>query len=61
MKEARKLGDFTSLAMAIAMIAAFLLILGGIRLMRTPASRGKGILMLIAAAVLVANVAILTI
>jgi hypothetical protein len=47
--------------MAIAMIAAFLLILGGIRLMRTPASRGKGILMLIAAAVLVANVAILTI
>ena len=45
--------------MAIAMIAAFLLILGGIKLMRRE-SRGKGILMLVAAAVLAGNVAIWT-
>ena len=46
--------------MAIAMIAAFLLILGAIKLMRTQATRGKGILMLVAAAVLIGNVAILS-
>ena len=47
--------------MAIAMIAAFLLILGGFKLMQTAESRGKGILMLVAAAVLVGNVAIWTV
>ena len=46
--------------MAIAMIAAFLLVLGGIKLMRMPEGRGKGILMLVAAAVLAGNVAIWT-
>ena len=51
---------FSSAAMAIAMIAAFLLVLGGIKLLRRPDSRGKGVLMLIAAAVLVGNVLILT-
>lgn len=47
--------------MAIGMIAAFALIIGGIKLARSKESRGRGVLMLIAAAVLVANVAILTI
>ena len=42
------------------MIAAFLLVLGAIKLMRTAESRGKGILMLVAAAVLAGNVAIWT-
>ena len=47
--------------MAIAMVAAFLLVFGGITLMRRPDSRGKGILMLVAAAVLIGNVAIWTV
>ena len=42
------------------MIAAFLLVLGGIRLLRRTDSRGKGVLMLVAAAVLVGNVLIWT-
>jgi high-affinity Fe2+/Pb2+ permease len=50
-----------STMMAIGMIAAFLLVLGGIKLVRRKEDRGRGVLMLIAAAVLVANVAILTI
>jgi high-affinity Fe2+/Pb2+ permease len=47
--------------MAIGMIAAFLLVVGGIKLIRRKEDRGRGILMLIAAAVLMGNVAILTI
>ena len=46
--------------MAIAMIAAFLLVLGSVKLLRNQDSRGKGVLMLIAAAVLVGNVLIWT-
>jgi high-affinity Fe2+/Pb2+ permease len=59
-KEGAKLSDFSSAAMAVAMIAAFLLILGGVKLFRQPQSRGKGVLMFIAAAVLVGNVLIWT-
>jgi high-affinity Fe2+/Pb2+ permease len=51
----------SSVVMAIGMIAAFALVVGGIRLIRRKEDRGRGVLMLIAAAVLVANVAILTI
>ena len=47
-------------ALAIAMIAAFLLVLGAAGLLRTPETRAKGWLMLAAAAVLVGNVAIWT-
>ena len=47
-------------APAIAMIAAFALVLGGIRLFRRPAERTKGVLMLICAVVLVGNVLIWT-
>ena len=46
--------------MALAMIAAFLLVFGGIRLMMRHAERGRGLLMLVAAAVLVMNVLIWT-
>jgi hypothetical protein len=60
-KERADLSGFSSAAMAIAMLAAFLLVIGGIKLMRAPGSRGKGVLMLIAAIVLIGNVAILTI
>ena len=43
------------------MIAAFALVVGGIRLIRRKEDRGRGVLMLIAAAVLVGNVMILTV
>ena len=46
--------------MAIAMMAAFLLVIGGIKLARRKEERGRGLLMIVAAAVLVANVAIWT-
>ena len=46
--------------LAIAMIAAFLLILGGIKLTLNKESRGRGILMIIAAAVLMVNVLVWT-
>ena len=48
-------------AMAIAMIAAFLLAIGGMKLALVKDSRGRGILMIGAAAVLVMNVLIWTI
>ena len=47
-------------APAIAMLAAFALLFGGIRLTRRPAERFKGILMLVCACVLVGNVLIWT-
>ena len=47
--------------MAIAMIAAFLLAIGGVKLARTKENRGRGYLMIGAAAVLVMNVVIWTI
>ena len=49
-----------SAVMAIAMIAAFLLVIGGIRLATRKEDRGRGILMIGAAAVLVVNVLIWT-
>jgi high-affinity Fe2+/Pb2+ permease len=55
------LEGFASAAMAIAMLAAFVLAIGGIRLLRRRENRGRGLLMLAAAAVLVMNVAVWTI
>jgi high-affinity Fe2+/Pb2+ permease len=49
-----------SALLAIAMIAAFLLIAGGIRLARVREHRGRGLLMILAAAVLIGNVLIWT-
>ena len=49
-----------SAALAIAMIAAFLLVIGGMKLVRTPATRKNGVLMMVAAAVLIGNVLIWT-
>jgi hypothetical protein len=54
------LANLGSAVMAIAMIAAFLLVIGGFRLARRKEDRGRGILMIGAAAVLVANVLIWT-
>ena len=47
--------------MTAAMVAAFLLAVGGIKLALTRQTRGRGILMIIAAVVLVMNVMIWTV
>ncbi len=49
-----------SIILTVGMLAAFALVFGGIKLVRRKEDRGRGVLMLIAAAVLVGNVAILT-
>ncbi|HVH48695.1 MAG TPA: hypothetical protein VM760_02290 [Sphingomicrobium sp.] len=52
---------FAAWALGIVMIAAFLLIAGGIVLIRRDHDRKRGVLMLVAAAVLIGNVAIWTV
>jgi len=47
-------------ALALAMIAATLLIIGGIKLATRPGDRQRGLLMIAAAIVLIANVLIWT-
>ena len=47
--------------MALGMIAAFLLAAGGVRLILNPQTRSRGVLMLVAALVLVTNVMIWTV
>ena len=50
-----------SVAMTLAMIAAFLLVLGGAKLATDRQTRGKGILMIVAALIIVMNVMIWTV
>ena len=52
---------FASAAMALAMIAAFVLAIGGARLAMRREDRKRGILMIVAALVLVGNVLIWTV
>ena len=52
---------FAAFAMALAMVAAFLLLIGGVKLMLARQTRVRGVLMLVAAAVLVMNVMIWTV
>jgi high-affinity Fe2+/Pb2+ permease len=59
-KAGDKLQGIGSIAMAVAMIAAFLLVLGGVKLASSRQTRGKGILMIVAALVIVMNVMIWT-
>lgn len=47
-------------ALALAMLAAFLLTAGGVKLATQRANRTRGLLMIVAAVVLVGNVLILT-
>ena len=54
------MGDFVSAAMALAMIAAFLLGAVGARLAMRQGDRKRGLLMIAAAAVLVGNVLVWT-
>ncbi|MEA3068395.1 MAG: hypothetical protein QOK41_1802 [Sphingomonadales bacterium] len=53
--------NFSSAAMAIAMVTAFLLAAGGVKLALDRQTRGRGILMIVAALVLVMNVMIWTV
>jgi hypothetical protein len=53
--------NFSSAAMGIAMVTALLLLLGGAKLAFDGHTRGRGILMMIAAAVLIMNVMIWTV
>ena len=53
--------NFSSVAMAIAMVAAFLLIAGGIKLALDSETRVRGVLMIAAALVLIMNVMIWTV
>ena len=55
------MNGFQPLAFAVAMIAAAILGWFGIRLARRPDMRTKGVLMLVMAVVLIANVAIWTV
>ena len=52
---------FSQVALALAMIAGFLLLAGGVKLALARQTRGRGILMTIAALVLVMNVMIWTV
>ncbi len=53
--------NFSSAAMALAMIAAILPIAGGVKLVLDRQTRGRGALMIAAALVLVMNVMIWTV
>ena len=55
------MGAFSSAALAIAMVAAFLLAAGGMKLALDPQTRARGVLMIVAALVLVMNVMIWTV
>jgi len=55
------MGNFSSAALAIAMVAAFLLVAGGVKLMRDRQTRVRGVLMIVAALVLIMNVMIWTV
>jgi hypothetical protein len=53
--------NFSSGAMALAMVAALLLAAGGLKLSLARQTRGRGILMIVAGLVLVMNVMIWTV
>jgi high-affinity Fe2+/Pb2+ permease len=53
--------NFSSLAMATAMVAAFLLLAAGIKLALTRQTRTRGVLMIVAGLVIVMNVMIWTV
>jgi high-affinity Fe2+/Pb2+ permease len=61
MKLGAEMEQVSSVAMAMAMIAAFLLAIGGVKLVLARQTRIRGVLMLVAAVVLVMNVMIWTV
>jgi hypothetical protein len=55
------MSDFSTLPLTLAMIAGFLLFGSGIKLAFARQTRGRGVLMIVAALVLVTNVMIWTV
>ncbi len=55
------MASFSTAALTLAMIAGFLLLAGGAKLSAKSQTRGKGILMIVAALVLIMNVMIWTV
>ena len=55
------MNEFSPIAMAVAMVAAFLLLIGGVKLALDRQTRLRGVLMIVAALVLVMNVMIWTV
>jgi high-affinity Fe2+/Pb2+ permease len=55
------MNNISSVAMAAAMVAAFLLIAGGVKLALDRQTRVRGVLMMVAALVLIMNVMIWTV
>lgn len=53
--------NFSSIAMALAMVCGFLLLIGGVKLALTRQTRTRGILMIVAALVIFTNVMIWTV
>jgi hypothetical protein len=60
-KESVAMTGLATTLLALAMIAAFLLVAGGLRMMREPDGRKRGGLMIAAALVLIMNVMIWTV
>jgi high-affinity Fe2+/Pb2+ permease len=61
MKLSEEMENFSSASMAIAMVTALLLAAGGVKLALVRQTRGRGVLMIVAALVLVTNVMIWTV
>ena len=55
------MSDFSSIVMAMGMVSGFLLIAGGVKLMTDRQTRFRGVLMIVAALVIVMNVMIWTV
>ena len=55
------MSNFSSFAMALAMVASFLLLAGGAKLAFNRQTRVRGVLMMVAALVIVMNVMIWTV
>ena len=60
MVKGRVMAGFGGAAMAVAMLAAFALVIGGVKLALRPDDRKRGALMIVAALVLVGNVLVWT-
>jgi hypothetical protein len=61
MKSGPEMDRFSSIAMTAAMIAAFLLLAGGVKLVLARQTRSRGVLMIVAALVIIMNVMIWTV
>jgi len=55
------MANFSSIAMAVGMVSAFLLLIGGAKLALDRQTRTRGVLMIVAALVIVMNVMIWTV